>query len=286
MVAAVSFVLLDGPMGTELERRGVHLSTPGWSADALLKAPEVVAAVHRDYVLAGATVHTANTFRTHRRAVGARWEELTRMAVRIARAAVAEVSGCRATRIAGSLGPLADCYRPDLSPGAAARSEHGEVGRILADEGVDLLLCETFCAPGEAVAAVEAAASTGVETWVSLTAGPDGALLSPAAMGTTARSCVSAGARAVLVNCTSAALLDPFVDAIAQAGAPFGVYANAGGPADGLGWDARAESAATKYLAMARGWIGRGATMVGGCCGTGPAHIARLAKLRSLLTND
>jgi S-methylmethionine-dependent homocysteine/selenocysteine methylase len=59
--------VLDGPLGTVLVRRGVALPAPGWSAHALDVAPDVVAAIHRDYVAAGATVHTTNTFRTKRR---------------------------------------------------------------------------------------------------------------------------------------------------------------------------------------------------------------------------
>ena len=60
---------LDGPMGTELERRGVALPAPAWSAAALASAPQLVAAIHADYAAAGADVATAATFRTTRRAL-------------------------------------------------------------------------------------------------------------------------------------------------------------------------------------------------------------------------
>ena len=59
--------LLDGPLGTELMRRGVPTPLPGWSAHALETEPTVVEAIHRDYARAGATIHTTNTFRTRRR---------------------------------------------------------------------------------------------------------------------------------------------------------------------------------------------------------------------------
>src|SRR6516164_647837 len=98
-------------MGTELGRLGVPTPSPAWSAHALIVAPETVAAIHREYAGAGATVHTANTFRARRRAVGERWEALARGAIGIARRSVP-----RGQRIAGSIGPLEDCYRPDLSP--------------------------------------------------------------------------------------------------------------------------------------------------------------------------
>src|SRR6185436_12595780 len=104
-----------------------------------------------------------------------------RRAVAIARAAVPA-----GHRVAGSLAPLEDCYRPDLSP-ADPRPEHRELARALADAGVDLLLCETFPHAGEALVACEEAVATGLETWVSFTAGPDGSLLSPAEVEAAAR---------------------------------------------------------------------------------------------------
>ncbi|HEY5240100.1 MAG TPA: homocysteine S-methyltransferase family protein [Polyangiaceae bacterium] len=262
-------LVLDGPMGTELARRGVALPAPAWSAIALDVAPDLVAAVHRDYVAAGATVHTANTFRTKRRSVGPRWEELARRAVRIARDAVGEL------RVAGSLAPLEDCYRPDLSPGLASRAEHRELARVLADEGVDVLLCETFPDPTEAVVAVEEAVRTGVETWAALLPA------TPAMLRETARACVAAGARVVLVNCVAARDTRPFVAELADLGVPFGAYANAGPNEDGLGWGADVDAAASAYDALARTWLDAGATVVGGCCGTGPAHIARLASIQA-----
>jgi S-methylmethionine-dependent homocysteine/selenocysteine methylase len=266
-MGAPHVTVLDGPVGTELARRGLVLPSPAWSAVALDQAPELVAAIHRDYVAAGATVHTANTFRTKRRSVGPRWEELARRAVRLARGAAPGL------RVAGSIAPLEDCYRPDLSPGLASRAEHGELARVLADEGVDVILCETFADETEAVVAVEEAARTGVETWIALWPSPAMSLLR------TARACVAAGASAVLVNCVAATETLPFVVELARAGVPFGAYANAGDESAGIGWGADAEDGARAYEALARTWLEAGATLVGGCCGTGPAHVARLAKM-------
>ena len=265
--------VLDGALGTELVRRGIALPSPAWSAQALETAADTIGLIHRDYVAAGATVHTANTFRTKRRAVGDRWEELARRAVRIARASVRPEQ-----RVAGSLAPLEDCYRPDRSPGASSRPEHRELARVLADEGVDVLLCETFAAADEALVAVDEAARTGVETWIALTAGPDGSLMSPEAMASLSRSCCRAGARAVLVNCTPASKTLRYLDAIAGCGEAFGAYANAGDAQEGLGWDAEPRPAAAAYARIARTWVDAGATLVGGCCGTRPEHIAEVAR--------
>jgi S-methylmethionine-dependent homocysteine/selenocysteine methylase len=259
-------------MGTELTRRGVDLPAPAWSARALDACPDLVATIHRDYAAAGAQIQTANTFRTKRRCVGSRWEELARRAVRLARDAAPGL------RVAGSIAPLEDCYRPDLSPGPRSAAEHRELAHVLAAEKVDLILCETFAHPLEAAIAVEEAARTGVETWVALTAGPEGDLLTPAGMRDAAAACVRAGARAVLVNCTPAPRTLAFLQAIAALDVPFGAYANAGAASEGLGWSADARAAAEAYAVHARSWIAAGASVVGGCCGTGPEHVAELAQ--------
>ncbi|HMC35870.1 MAG TPA: homocysteine S-methyltransferase family protein, partial [Myxococcales bacterium] len=103
-------IVLDGATGTELGRRGVDTRGALFSAAALLSEEGIAAlrAVHAAYVQAGAQVITANTFRTNPRKAGGRWRELTRLAVRIARESGAKV--------AGSIAPVEDCYRPDLRP--------------------------------------------------------------------------------------------------------------------------------------------------------------------------
>ncbi|MDC3961277.1 homocysteine S-methyltransferase family protein [Polyangium jinanense] len=262
--------ILDGPMGTELAARGVPTPAPLWSALALDRAPEVVAAIHRDYAAAGATVHTANTFRTKRRSAGERWEELARRAVVIARESVPP-----GHRIAGSVAPLEDCYRPDLSP-TNPRPEHRELCEVLADAGVDLILCETFPHVGEALIAVEEALRTGLPVWVAFTAGPDADLLTPAEVLAGAREAAERGASAVLINCTKATRTLPYVEKLAEVGIPFGVYANAGAVQEGIGWGEAARGAEL-YAELAEAWIQAGATIVGGCCGTGPQHVRAIA---------
>ncbi len=165
--------LLDGPLGTELHARGVETRLPMWSAGAIVEAPEVIAEIHRDYARAGAVVHTANTFRTRPRQVGDRWRALTTEAVGIARRALRSVDARPdAFTLAGSIAPLEDCYRPDLSP-ADPRPEHREMAEALHAASVNLILCETFPHPGEARVAVEEAVRTGLPVWAALTAGPD-----------------------------------------------------------------------------------------------------------------
>jgi S-methylmethionine-dependent homocysteine/selenocysteine methylase len=96
-----SVLVLDGAMGTELERRGAPTPRPLWSAAALIGHPEVVEAIHRAYIAAGADIIVANTFRTNGRTLRSaglleRGEALNRTAIELARRAVA--AACRAER--------------------------------------------------------------------------------------------------------------------------------------------------------------------------------------------
>lgn len=261
--------VLDGPMGTELEARGVDTGGRAWSARALDSDPSVVAAIHADYARAGATVHTANTFRTQPRSVGSRFAALARRAVGLARGAVPA-----GHRVAGSVAPLEDCYSPERSP-PEPEAEHAALIEVLAEAGVDLLLVETFPHVPEALAAVRRAVATGLPVWLSLTPGYRADLLTPGALYAGACAARDLGAAAVLVNCAPASQTLAYVQALSAVGLPFGAYANGGAPDEGLGWGAPGAPAA--YLAWARRWREAGASLLGGCCGTSPAVIAALA---------
>jgi len=260
-------ILLDGPLGTELLARGVATPLPGWSAHALDTAPDVVAAIHRDYAEAGAQVHTANTFRTQPRWFPDRWRELTARAVTLARNAL-DGFDCR---LAGSIAPLEDCYSPTLSP-AEPRPEHRLMARALADEGVDLLLVETFPQVLEALIAVEEAVATGLPTWLSLTAGPDADLLTVVQIREVGEHAVSLGAEAVLVNCIPTPRVLDYINGLHGLGVSIGAYANAGRAEDGMGF-AAAPADVQGYVDAVAQWIDAGARIVGGCCGTGIEHI-------------
>lgn len=273
--ATAAVTVLDGPLGTELAARGVDTPLPGWSAHALETAPDTVRAIHRDYAAAGARVHTANTFRTQPRYFPDRWEKLIDLAVGLAREAT-EGLECR---VAGSMAPLEDCYAPERSP-AHPRPEHRALATKLADAGVDLLLVETFPHVGEALIAVEEAVATGLPTWVSFTAGPDGDLLTPGEVRAGARRAVAAGASAVLVNCLPVARVIDYLTAIRDAGVPFGAYANAGRAEDEQGFSAYPKDV-EGYARAAASWLDAGAGIVGGCCGTGVDHVRALAGLAS-----
>ena len=150
-------ILLDGATGTELARRGVNTGLPLWSANALLNddGMRVLHQIHTDYLKAGAEIITANTFRTHVRALapsgnGHRALELTRRAVEIARTAIDEASEDVPRFVAGSISTLEDCYIPSMvPPDDECRAEHSERVHHLIESGVDLLLLEPQTPPPE-----------------------------------------------------------------------------------------------------------------------------------------
>jgi S-methylmethionine-dependent homocysteine/selenocysteine methylase len=273
-------LLLDGPMGTELGRRGVATPAPGWSAYAIESHPQMIVDIHAAYARAGARAHRGNTFRTQPKIFPDRYEELVMRAHALLGAGIATAGRPdEVEAFLGCMAPIEDCYRPYLSPAAkVAGAAHRKVASALRHAGFDTIVCETFAHAGEAVIAVEEAARTGLPTWAALTAGPDATLMTPEAMEAAARDCVAAGASRVLVCCTPATKTLAYVERLARIGVPFGAYANAGDRSAGLGWDAEPSRAAAGYADLAAEWIASGASIVGGCCGTGLAHIAELAQ--------
>jgi len=259
--------ILDGAMGTALASRGIDTGSPLWSAQALLDAPEVLEQLHRSYALAGATVHTAVTFRAQPDRAGLQAAALVSAAVTLARRAVPATH-----RIAGSLAPVADCYRPDLTP-EDALAQHHAMAQLLHEASVNLILVETFANPNEAVDATRAAVATGATVWTSLTPGFNADLLSPTELADAARAVADAGAQAILVNCVPALQALPFVKALRGAvlDSPIGVYANAGLRGD------PEHLTAEQYLSYARAWYDAGCSILGGCCGTDTHHIQALS---------
>ena len=276
-------VVLDGALGTELERRGVATGLPLWSARALLCAPEAVLAIHRDYLAAGAEILTANTFRSQRRTLareghGARAAELTSLALRLARRAAREAA--RPVFVAGSAAPLEDCYRPDLVPGDEALArEHGEHAEQLAAAGADFILAETMNCVREAAAAARAARATGLPLLASFVCGAGARLLSGEPLAEGLAAVVAHGPLAVGVNCLPPAELAPCLAALAGSGLPFFVYPNLGSPDPERGFAPREDCTPEVFASLARAWIAAGAALVGGCCGTRPGHVRALAEL-------
>lgn len=273
-------LLLDGATGTELNRRGLDTGLPLWSANALATDTglRILRQLHLEYLNAGADILTANTFRTHRRALAGKGHfarEWTRRAVAIAQEAVAE-HGQRA-QVAGSVAPLEDCYRPDLVPtDDECRAEHSERIQHLVDSGVDLLLIETMNSTREAVIAAKLATITGRPTWVSFACDREGRILSGESVAVAAEMLIPLGVKALGVNCGPAhTLAKPLAELRAICGPDFPLiaYGNIGYADAAQGWINTDALSPESYLKYAQTWP---AQIVGGCCGTTPDHIRKL----------
>lgn len=275
-------VLLDGAMGTELQRRGVDVRVPLWSARALIAHPEEVLRIHRDYIAAGAQIITTNTFRTTARTFGRagladRSAALTQQAVDLARQARLETSA-PGVLLAGSMAPLEDCYSPDCVPDdVALLQEHATHAGRLADAGVDFLLLETLGTSREARAACTAALQTGLEVVVSFLCTGEGTLYSGESIAAAVRSIEPLGPTAFSLNCLSPRRLLPALRALQTATLlPIAVYANVGRPGDERAGIFETEVTPEEYSRFAADWISRGVAIIGGCCGTTPAYIEQL----------
>jgi S-methylmethionine-dependent homocysteine/selenocysteine methylase len=289
-------LILDGGMGRELRFRGVEILDTIWSANALLTAPDVVRDVHRDYIAAGAEVITTNTYGVIRgdlakEGIEERFAELNLLACDLADEA-RRASG-RPVRIAGSLPPLRGSYRADLvGPFDEIYPLYLEQAQLLAPN-VDLLVCETMSSAAEGYAAALAASRTGKTVWVSYTLHEDrsGRLRSGETIGEAVAALTGLPIAAVLVNCCAPESITAALPALVATGtALIGAYANAFTPVpenwtldgteetDGL-IGLRDDLDPDGYAQHTARWLDLGATAIGGCCGTRPAHIARLAEL-------
>lgn len=280
-------ILLDGALGTELQRRGIKTTLPLWSADALMKNPKVVKQIHRDYIDAGAEIITTNTFRTNRRTfdhakIKNKAREYTMRACALAREAIEE-SGKSGVLLAGSIAPVEDCYAPDLVPAKmdALIEEHADMVRNLKDGGSDILWIEAMNSVRETIAVLEAAKKHGMESAVSFICKPDGNLFDGDPIEDVITAILPYGPLAILSNCSSARSIGIALQRmLACTNIPCGVYANGDGePHPDQGWIFRGQHFPKEYAECVREWLDSGALIVGGCCGTTPEYISGLRKI-------
>ena len=308
-LAAGGRALLDGGVGTEIQRRGGSLQA--WAALANAERPELVRAVHADFLAAGADVISANTFgcsepRLAAWGLAGREEELNRAAVALALDARNEArSGApwaSAMPPAGALeardeersGALvAGCittvsYRgPDglgMSPSEAERALESQA-RILADAGADLLLVEILASVERANAMLAAAASANLPVWAGFSCkrGDDGQLRllnePDEPLTDSLRRVDLSGVDAALVMHTRTEDVGQSLAALREAwGGPLGAYPH-GGRYARPDWEFDASFTPEALAAGASQWLADGCQIVGGCCGAGPAHIAALRKV-------
>ncbi len=269
-------IVADGAMGTSLMERGV----PGAACFDELNVddPDLVLAVHRGFVDAGATFVTSNTFGANRYRLGRfqnerRVDELNRAGVEVAKQAGALV--------AGSVGPLGVRLAPYGRVRAAeAFVAYREQAEALAAAGCDFILIETQSDLAEMEQALAAAREAGdIAIAVTATFARDDRTPLGDTAHEVAHRLVELGADAIGVNCSEGpAQVLRLVHAMRPhaLGTPVIARPNAGSPRQSGG--RYLYPATPAYLAEhARMFLAKGAAVVGGCCGTGPEHIAAMA---------
>jgi homocysteine S-methyltransferase len=280
--------LLDGGMGQELVHRAGDRPTPLWSTQVMMEHPGLVQQVHADYFTAGSSVATTNTYAIHRdRLVNAGIEDQFQT---LHATALQEATQARGThgsgRIAGSIGPLGASYRADVHPGHdIATPLYAEVAGLLAAQA-DLLICETIASLDAARSALEGALSAGKPVWLAVTVDDeDGSLLRSGEQVRDVVAIARDGASALLANCSAPEAMPKALEALCTANLPVGAYGNGftmitkeflkdSPTVDAL--SARRDMGPDTYADHVMSWVEQGATIVGGCCETGPAHIAEI----------
>lgn len=277
----------DGAMGTQLLARGLASGECGmlWNIDR----PTDVKQVHDAYRSAGCDLITTNSFggsafALDRHGLGARVAELNRAAAEIARAAAGEGGW-----VLADVGPFGDFLEPlgDVTADELRRVFAAQIKALLAG-GSDAVLVETMSDPAEAVVGVEAAKSCDSSIPVIVTYAFQ--KIAPGdfrtMMGNTVEEAIqrafNAGAGIAGANCGTSLDLDDYVELAKQMvaaanGAPVIIQPNAGAP--------RAEGERTVYDASPEQMAGAasrlaatGVRIVGGCCGTTPAHLCAVGR--------
>jgi homocysteine S-methyltransferase len=282
--------LLDGSIGQELVKRSGDKPTPLWSTSVMIDHPDLVGAVHADYFKTGATIATTNTYAVHpnRLEHAGIPDQLDRLMTTATSQAMAARDAHGSGRVAGSMGPFLASYRPDLDPDpAVAAPRFKEMAQQMVGK-VDILLAETVSSLGEAEGILRGVQGMDTPCWISFTVkDDDGTKLRSGENLSDIKPLLDRYApAAVLVNCSRPEAFPAAMEILATTGLPFGGYANGFTHITDSFLEAAPTVAALKertdltpasYADLAMGWVDQGATIVGGCCEVGPAHITELA---------
>lgn len=285
---AAGALISDGGLASELEARGHDLSDALWSARLLVDDPAAIRSVHEAYFRAGADIATTATYQASFEGFAARGltraqtVRLWRRGVALACAARDACADDRRRWVAASVGP----YGAALADGSEYRGRYGRTVaelrawhrprvEVLAEAGADLLALETVPDIDEAEALVDVVNDLGVPAWLSYTV--DGTC-TRAGQPLVDAFAVAAGSDSIVaigVNCCAPADVAAAVQLAAGTGKPVVAYPNSGEDWDTVRhhWSGPARFT----TGQARGWVARGARIIGGCCRVGPGRIARLA---------
>jgi len=279
-ISASERLVSDGATGTNLQRRGLP---PGAAAETwVLEKPEEILHLHQDFVAAGADILLTCTFgatklRLASAGLAEKTGDINRTATELAREA-AEPAG---VLVAGSIGPTGHMMQPyGTLPLEEAECAFAEQARLLIDSGVDLLVVETQFDIQEATAAIRAVRSVSSLPLVCSFSFDRGTRtmmgVKPAEVGRDIGPLVDV----VGINCGRS--LEENLKALRElrsaADRPIWFKPNAGLPKLDVTGVPVYDVTPADMGERAQEWIAAGASVVGGCCGTSPEHLARIAE--------
>ena len=281
-------ILLDGAMGTEIYRRGVFINR---SYDEVsITQPDIVREIHAAYMRAGADVLTTNTFGANRLrlqpyGLDDKVQDINRAGVKLAR----EVAGDKVW-VAGSIGPAGMRLRPfgNLSPGDAFQVFRDQAV-LLAEGGVDLIILETFSQLPELWQAFRAVRSVCdlpiIPCMTFQQRGPGREQVDGETPAWAAQAMAAWDPIAIGTNCSNGPrdMLTIIIEMAAATDVKLAALPNAGLPQEVEG--RTLYLAGPEYMAeYARRMVQKGASIVGGCCGTTPAIIREMANFLSSIS--
>lgn len=283
-------LIIDGGMGTELERRGIEMDGAAWAGAVAREHPEAIRAIHRDFIDAGADIIIANTYAAAphvlRHAGIGKTEacDLNRISCAVAHETVRDAAADRSVLVAGSMSSFrAGLHLDTLPTDEEARASYGAQARVLADAGCDLIIAEMMLDPVISPRAIEAALETGLPVWVGLSArvAEDGAVMgfhqyAQDPFDTVLDACLLPGIQAAGIMHSDIDHTPPALAALkAKWSGPLFAYPHSGHfkmPS----WQFDSVISPDDYVTEARRYLAEGVQAIGGCCGLGPDHIAAL----------
>ena len=289
-------VILDGAMGTELEKRGVQMDET-WSGSASLEF-EILKKIHIDYIKAGAEIITTNTYPSNRimldaAGLGSKFEEINLKAINAAVEARIETDRDDVL-IAGSLSHRFPIAHGDLqsNPAIFVSKSHlkgvcDEMSEILSQNGCDFILLEMMYHPERIKTVFDSAKKTNKPIWASFSArkSPEGKLFSftdqvDLPFKELIQIVHDYNIDAVGINHTSLDIISEAISEIKKVyDGPIIVYPDTGGWIS-PNWIFDHVIKPKELRKKALQWVKEGAQIIGGCCGTSPNHIKELSKLK------
>jgi S-methylmethionine-dependent homocysteine/selenocysteine methylase len=290
-------LVIDGGMGTQLEKSGVPMDDKVWSARAILSHPEAVRQAHEEFITAGAEVIITNTISAARHmlesgGLGDHVKEINRNAVKLAQQARDSVAKAPVA-IAGSICEWTLRDNPNRHTPEAVGRFIMEQAEILAEAGVDLIALEMCQITTFSVAAANAVMQVGLPFWIGLSARTHKGSNSlsvfdhkQADFESPVKALAEFPTMMLNIMHTPVSDVDRAMEIVKRYwNGPVGVY-----PESGYfimpNWQFVDVIEPDELAKIAQVWIDNGARMVGGCCGLGPEHIAALRQALNQVNRD